>query len=67
MEEIYTVYANLFEKGAEKIKAENEEVSAKLASLSKYLEDSSVVEEKEDGSIEIHLNGKTYKGVVVEE
>lgn len=67
LEEIYTVYGNLFEKCAEKIKTENEEVSTKLESLSKYLKDSSTVEEKEDGSIEIHLNGKTYKGIVVEE
>ena len=67
LEEILTVYGNLFEKCAEKIKTENEEVSTKLKTLSEYLKDSSVVEEKEDGSIEIHLNGKTYKGVVVEE
>lgn len=67
LEEIFTIYGNLFEKCAERIKTENEEVSTKLKTLSEYLKDSSVVEEKEDGSIEIHLNGKTYKGVVVEE
>ena len=32
-----------------------------------YLNNSSVVKEEKDGTIEIHLNGKTYKGTLIEE
>ena len=45
----------------------NAELALQLDSLKEALSTSSVVKEKEDGSIEIHLNGKTYIGTVKEE
>lgn len=65
--EIDEVYCNLFTKVLQKVKEDNEELSKQLETLTSCLSNSSVMEEKEDGSIEIHLNGKTYIGTVKEE
>ena len=67
LSEICEVYAKLFTKVLEQIYEDNITLSGQLTSLEEYLDNSSVVKEEEDGTIEIHLNGKTYKGTVVEE
>lgn len=65
--EICENYLQLFKKILETVNNENEDLANQLTSLTEYLQNSSVVKEEEDGTIEIHLNGKTYKGTVVEE
>lgn len=65
--ELNEQYAKLFEKVIKVVDEKNAELALQLDSLREALSTSSVVKEKEDGSIEIHLNGKTYKGIVVEE
>lgn len=65
--EICENYLQLFKKVLETVEKENEDVANQLTSLKEYLDNSSVVKEGTDGTIEIHLNGKTYKGTLVEE
>lgn len=65
--EISELYAKLFTEILKKVDEDNEVLSGQLTSLTEYLNNSSVVKEEEDGTIEIHLNGKTYRGTVVEE
>ena len=67
LSEICEVYAKLFTKVLEQVDEDNNILSGQLTSLKEYLNNSSVVKEEEDGTIEIHLNGKTYKGTLVEE
>ena len=65
--EVNEQYAKLFEEVIKVVDEKNGELALQLDSLKEALSTSSVVKEKEDGSIEIHLNGKTYKGTLVEE
>lgn len=65
--EVNEQYAKLFEEVIKVVDKKNEELALQLDSLKEALSTSSVVKEKEDGSIEIHLNGKTYVGTVKEE
>lgn len=67
LSEICEVYTKLFSKVLEQIEGDNKALSEQLTSLKEYLNNSSVVKEETDGTIEIHLNGKTYKGTLVEE
>ena len=67
LSEICELYAKLFEEVLKVVNGKNEELEKQLTSLTDCLQSSSVVKEEEDGTIEIHLNGKTYKGTVVEE
>lgn len=64
--EVNEQYVKLFEEVVKVVDEKNGELALQLDSLKKALSTSSVVKEKEDGSIEIHLNGKTYIGKVVE-
>lgn len=66
LSEICEVYTKLLSKVLEKIEGDNKTLSEQLTSLKEYLNNSSVVKEETDGTIEIHLNGKTYKGTLVE-
>ena len=66
LSEISEVYTKLFSKVLEQIEGDNKTLSEQLTSLKEYLNNSSVVKEETDGTIEIHLNGKTYKGTLVE-
>lgn len=65
--EVNEQYAKLFEEVIKVVDEKNTELALQLDSLKEALSTSSVVKEKEDGSIEIHLNGKTYIGTVKEE
>jgi hypothetical protein len=67
LSEICELYAKLFTEVLKKVDGDNEVLSGQLTSLKTYLNNSSVVKEEEDGTIEIHLNGKTYKGTIVED
>lgn len=67
LSEICEVYIKLFSKVLKQIEGDNKALSEQLTSLKEYLNNSSVVKEETDGTIEIHLNGKTYKGTLVEE
>lgn len=67
LSEVCKQYADLFAEVLKKVDADNEILSEKLKTLSDYLSDSHTVEEKEDGTVEIHLGGKKYIGKVVEE
>lgn len=65
--EVNEQYAKLFEEVIKVVDEKNAELALQLDSLKEALSTSSVVKEKEDGSIEIHLNGKIYIGTVKEE
>ena len=65
--EVNEQYAKLFEEVVRVVDEKNATLALQLDSLREALSTSSVVKEEEDGSIEIHLNGKTYKGTLVEE
>ena len=64
--EIKESFAERFETYAKTVSEKNEKLSAQIEILAEQLKESSSVEEKEDGSIEITLNGKTYIGTVKE-
>ena len=51
----------------EHINKENDKLYSAVQELTEKLADSSTVKEEEDGTVEIHLNGKTFRGKVVEE
>lgn len=65
--EIKETYALLFEKVLKEVETKNEGLAEKLKAIEEYLKSSSAITEDEDGTIKIHLNGKTYKGTLVEE
>lgn len=65
--EICELYTELFKEVLKVVNGKNEELEKQLTTLTDCLKTSSVVKEEEDGTIEIHLNGKTYKGTLVEE
>lgn len=67
LNEIYKAYAEGLKYLTEKIQGKNTGLETKLEGLSDSLTSTSAIKEEEDGSIEIHLNGKTYKGVLKEE
>ena len=51
----------------EHINKENDELYKAVQDLTERLNTSSVMTEDEDGTVEIHLNGKTFRGKVTEE
>lgn len=67
LSEIYKVYADFFTKALKQVEGENEKLSSQLKTLTDYLSDSHTIEEKEDGTVEIRLGGKTYIGTLKEE
>lgn len=66
LDEIRLVFASRFERYLEDLKTENETLTEKVSLLREHLETSSSVEEKEDGTIEINIGGKTYIGTLKE-
>ena len=60
-------YSMIFAHILERINKENEELYNVVQELTDKLNASSVMKEEEDGTVEIHLNGKTFRGKVVEE
>lgn len=67
LREIEGLFCAIFEKQIERLDGINQGLVDTLQELTSMLKESSCVEEKEDGMVEIHLNGKTYIGTVKEE
>ena len=67
LERVRKGYASIFSQFLEFIDKENEELYKVVEDFSKRLEKSSTVENKEDGTVEIHLGGKTFRGSIVEQ
>lgn len=59
-------YVELLEKYSVLVKARNEKLSQSITELTEELKRASTVEHKEDGTVEIHLGGKTYKATLKE-
>ena len=67
LERVRKGYANIFMQFLDFIDKENKELIKTVEELSKHLADSSTVENKEDGTVEIHLGGKLFRGSIVEQ
>lgn len=67
LERIRKGYSVILNKYLEKIDGENAELSGAVEKLTDMLENSSVMEEKEDGTVEIKIGGKTFRGKVTED
>lgn len=67
LERVRKGYSDVFMQFLAFINKENEKLHDTIEDLSKRLSDSSVVENKEDGTVEIHLGGKVFRGNIVEE
>lgn len=59
-------YALILTKAIEGFETENPALAETLQNLTERIRNSSFVEQKEDGSVEITINGKTYIGTVKE-
>lgn len=59
-------YTDVLEVYSEQIKTRNEQLSQSITELTEELKRASTVEHKEDGTVEIHLGGKTYKATLKE-
>jgi hypothetical protein len=67
LERVRKGYSDIFTQFLAFINKENEKLHDSIEDLSKRLSDSSVVENKGDGTVEIHLGGKVFRGNIVEE
>lgn len=67
LERVRKGYSDLFMQFLAFINKENEKLHDTIEDLSRRLSDSSVVENKGDGTVEIHLGGKVFRGNIVEE
>lgn len=59
-------YTDVLEVYSEQVKTRNEQLSQSITELTEELKRASTVEHKEDGTVEIHLGGKTYKATLKE-
>lgn len=59
-------YADMLEKYSVLVKDKNEQLSQSIKELTEELKRASTVENKEDGTVEIHLGGKTYRATLKE-
>ena len=59
-------YVELLEKYSILVKERNEKLSQSITELTEELKRASTVEHKEDGTVEIHLGGKTYRATLKE-
>lgn len=59
-------YSIILESAINQYETENPALAETLQNLTERIRNSSCVEEKEDGSIEIQINGKTYIGTIKE-
>ena len=59
-------YVELLEKYSVLVKVRNEQLSQSITELTEELKRASTVEHKEDGTVEIHLGGKTYRATLKE-
>ena len=60
-------YSILLEAWGSALKEYNENLSKTITELTEQLKASSTIEDKDDGTVEIHLGGKTYKATLKEE
>ena len=60
-------YSVILTQILERINKENEELYNAVQELTEKLADSSVMKEEEDGTVEIHLGGKTFRGKIAED
>ena len=66
-EYIYPVFRELLSKWEHSLDYTNRKLASYIAELKAKLDDTSVMKETEDGSVEIHLGGKTYTAKLKEE
>lgn len=59
-------YVELLENYSVLVKERNEQLSQSITELTEELKRASTVEHKEDGTVEIHLGGKTYRATLKE-
>lgn len=59
-------YVELLERYSVLVKVRNENLSQSITELTEELKRASTVEHKEDGTVEIHLGGKTYRATLKE-
>ena len=59
-------YTDVLEVYSEQVKTRNEQLSQSITELTEELKRASTVEHKEDGTVEIHLGGKTYRATLKE-
>ena len=59
-------YADILGKYSVLVKNRNEQLSQSITELTEELKRASTVEHKEDGTVEIHLGGKTYRATLKE-
>lgn len=59
-------YADMLEKYSGLVKNRNKQLSQSITELTEELKRASTVEHKEDGTVEIHLGGKTYRATLKE-
>lgn len=66
IEQLNADYSIIIESAINQYETENPALAETLQNLTEKIKSSSFVEQKEDGSIEITINGKTYVGTVKE-
>lgn len=66
IEQLNADYSIILESAINQYETENPALAETLQNLTERIRNSSCVEEKEDGSIEIQINGKTYIGTIKE-
>ena len=66
VEVVKDYYVELLEKYSVLVKERNEKLSQSITELTEELKRASTVEHKEDGTVEIHLGGKTYRATLKE-
>ena len=67
LERVRKGYAEILKQFLELLDRENRVLYEAVEEFSKRLENSSTVENKDDGTVEIHLGGKTFRGSIVEQ
>lgn len=67
LERVRKGYVSIFNQFLDYIGKENEELYNAVQELTEKLADSSTVKEEEDGTVEIHLGGKTFRGKIAED
>lgn len=64
IEQLNADYSLIIESAINQYETENPKLAETLQNLTERIRNSSFVEQKEDGSVEITINGKTYIGTV---
>ena len=67
LERVRKGYVSIFSQFLDYIGKENDELYNAVQELTEKLAGSSTVKEEEDGTVEIHLGGKTFRGKITED